>query len=167
MAWPAGGGSNPFRFLRILGNAVDQHFSRSTDVKVQIATANDLKIKSVGERLSETYCIMKQYLIDELRPEDHQKVKQYLDETYGPVEMGSIYWVPLAADVLTDIQQQHTDCQPFNAAIDLQEDRLVLELLVRTKKKIRCACIGYAEERQRNWLIDQVDAIFKRLGVIT
>ena len=110
---------------------------------------------------------MKQYVIDELRPEDHRKVKQYLDENYGPVEMGGIYWVPLAAEVLTQIQQQHADCQPFYAAIELQEDQLALEMLVRTKKKIRCACIGYAEEQQRNWLIDQVEAIFERLGVIT
>lgn len=110
---------------------------------------------------------MKQYVIDELRPEDHHRVEQYLDENYGPAEMGGIYWIPLAAEVLTEIQQQHADCQPFYVAVDLQKDQLALELLVRTKHRIRCACIGYAAEEQRNWMIDLVDAIFKHLDIKT
>jgi hypothetical protein len=110
---------------------------------------------------------MKQYVIDEIRPRDHQKVKQYLDAAYGPVEMGAIYWVPIAADVLTDIQLAHTDCQPFYFAIELEKERLVLELLVRTKKRIRCACIGYASRDQRIWIMEIVDAIFEKLDITT
>jgi hypothetical protein len=110
---------------------------------------------------------MKQYVIDAFRPEDHQKVKEHLDDIYGPVEMGGIYWVPLAADVLTEIQQQHTDCQPFYVAIELQEDQLALELLVRTKHRVRCSCIAYATENQRTWMMDLVDTIFQRLDIIT
>jgi hypothetical protein len=110
---------------------------------------------------------MKQYVIDEIRPLDHQKVKQYLDATYGPAEMGGIYWVPIAAEVLTDIQLAHNDCQPFYFAIDLAEERFALELLVRTKKRIRCACIGYASRDQRIWIIEVVDAIFERLDITT
>lgn len=114
-----------------------------------------------------TPSIMKQYVIDELRPEDHLKVKQYLDEHYGPVEMGGIYWIPLVAEVLTETQQQHTDCRPFFVAIELQQDQLALELLVRTKRRVRCACMAYAAENQRLWLLDLVDAIFRRLDIIT
>jgi hypothetical protein len=110
---------------------------------------------------------MKQYVIDEIRPQDHHKVKQYLDAAYGPVEMGGIYWVPIAAEVLTDIQVAHTDCQPFYFAIELEAERLALELLVRTKKRIRCACIGYASRDQRIWIMEVVDAIFEQLDITT
>ncbi len=110
---------------------------------------------------------MKQYVIDELRPEDHQKIKQFLDEIYGPAEIGGIYWVPLAADLLTEIQQEHAACQPFHVAIELQEDQLALELLVRTKNRVRCTCIAYADVDQRIWMMDLVDAIFKRLDIMT
>ena len=110
---------------------------------------------------------MKQYVIDELRPEDHHKIKQYLDATYGSVEMGGIYWVPLAAEVLTEIQREHADCQPFYFAIDLEEERFALELLVRTKNRIRCACIGYASKDQRIWIMEVVDAIFEKLDIAT
>ena len=110
---------------------------------------------------------MKQYVIDEIRPQEHHKIKQYLDATYGSVEVGGIYWVPLSAAVLTDIQREHTNCQPFFFAIDLEEKRLSLELLVRTKNRIRCTCIGYASREQRIWIMEVVDAIFEKLGIVT
>jgi len=110
---------------------------------------------------------MKQYVIDEIRPEDHHKIQQYLDASYGPVEIGGVYWVPLAAAVLTEIQRGHTDCQPFYFAIELAEKRFALELLVRTKNRIRCACIGYAYRDQRIWIMEVVDAIFEKLDIAT
>jgi hypothetical protein len=81
--------------------------------------------------------------------------------------MGGIYWIPLAAELLTETQAQHADCQPFYVAIELQQDQLAVELLVRTKRQVRCACIGYADQNQRTWMMDLVDAIFKRLDIIT
>ena len=110
---------------------------------------------------------MKQYVIDELRPGDYQRLKQYLDEQFGPAEIGGIYWVPLAANVLSEIQQEHAGCQPFYVAIELQEDQLALEMLVRTKSRIRCDCIGYADTDQRVWLMDMIDAMFERLDIMT
>ena len=110
---------------------------------------------------------MKQYVIDEIRPEDHHKIQQYLDASYGPEEMGGVFWVPLAAEVLTEIQREHNDCQPFYVAVELTEKRFALELLVRTKNRIRCACIGYASRDQRIWIMEVVDAIFEKLGIAT
>ena len=110
---------------------------------------------------------MKQYVIDEIRPEDHHKIEQYLDSSYGPVEMDGIYWIPLSTEVLNEIQRAHADCQPFYFAIELEEERLALELLVRTKNRIRCDCIGYASGDQRIWIMEVVDAIFEKLDIAT
>ena len=55
-------------------------------------------------RLDLAQLAMKQYVIDELRLDDYYNIRQYLDETYGPAELGGIYWVPLAVEVLTEIQ---------------------------------------------------------------
>ena len=110
---------------------------------------------------------MKQYVIDEFRPGDHYKIRKYLDEAYGPAELGAIYWVPLGGEVLTEIQREHADCQPFYFAIELEEDQLIIEMLVRTKNRIRCACIGYASNDQRIWIMDLVDAIFEKLDIAT
>ena len=52
-------------------------------------------------------------------------------------------------------------------ALELGPDRLAAELLVRTRSRVRCDCIHYADERQRNWLVRTVDAIFEKLEIIT
>ena len=110
---------------------------------------------------------MKQYVIDELRPEDHEVLKIYLDEEFGQDAMDGIYWIPVESDLLTQVQLQHKDCRPHYLALDLEPDRLACELLVRTKTRMSCDCIQYATEPQRNWLIELVETIFDRLGIVS
>ena len=74
---------------------------------------------------------------------------------------------PLIRHCFPGVQQTHTACAPFFAALELGPDRLAAELLVRTRSRVRCDCIHYADERQRNWLVRTVDAIFEKLEIIT
>ena len=108
---------------------------------------------------------MKQYVIDELRPEDHKALKKYLDQEFGQAAMDEIYWIPVDSNLLTRIQLQHEDCRPHYLALALEPGRLACELLVRTNNRLRCDCIQYATELQRNWLIELIDTIFDRLGI--
>ncbi len=108
---------------------------------------------------------MKQYVIDELRPEDYEKVKAYLDEHFGNSGVAGLYWIPLEPELLGSIQAEHSECQPHYFAIELLESRIACELLVRTRNRIHCACICYADTRQRSWIMDCLDAILARLGI--
>lgn len=110
---------------------------------------------------------MKQYVIDELRSDDFKKLKAYLDENFNSTDLDGIYWIPLEQENLTDIQAEHTECQPFYFAVELKSDMLTCELLIRTKSRVRCDCIGYATEKQLSWLIGFVDALFDKLEIIT
>ena len=110
---------------------------------------------------------MKQYVIDELRPSDYKALKTYLDQEFGPSEIEGIYWIPVATEMLTDIQAAHTECRPQYVAVDLDDKRLACEFLVRSKNRVRCDCIHYATENQRNWLIGLIDNIFERLQIKT
>lgn len=110
---------------------------------------------------------MKQYVIDELRPDDHKKLKLYLDDNLISSSIDGIYWLPLEPGYLTDVQAGHTDCQPFYFAIELKPDILACELLIRTKNRVRCDCISYATPKQLCWLVGFADGIFKKLEIIT
>ena len=79
--------------------------------------------------------------------------------------MGGVYWVPIDPGLLSPTQSMHVQCRPFFAAIELQTDRLSMELLVRTQNRIRCECIAYATDEQRNWLIRLVDDLLAQLGI--
>ena len=81
--------------------------------------------------------------------------------------MDGIYWIPLEDDLLTDTQKAHQACRPHYVAVDLDENAFALELLVRTKSRMRCDCIRYATEAQRNWLIALIDDIFNQLAIMT
>ncbi|MGA6924622.1 MAG: hypothetical protein WBY88_03010 [Desulfosarcina sp.] len=109
---------------------------------------------------------MKQYVIDEIRPPDFEKIKTYLDETLGDSGVDGLYWLPVDSELLSEVQQAHAACAPFFMALELGPDRLIGELLVRTRQRVRCDCIGYADLRQRKWFMDVVDAIFERLEII-
>lgn len=109
---------------------------------------------------------MKQYVIDELRPADHQRIKDYLDAHFGPADMETLYWIPLEPMRYTPDQQMHKQCHPLYLVVQLTPEALSLELLVRTKNRIRCDCIRYADEAQKKWGMDFVDAIFEKLEII-
>ena len=108
---------------------------------------------------------MKQFVIDELNPGDFDKLKTYLDETFGADAIDGLYWLRIEKEVFSELQNEHEKCQPFYFAIDLESDRVVIELLVRTKNRVRCACMAYATETQCVWLMGQMDEIFERLEI--
>jgi len=108
---------------------------------------------------------MKQYVVDQLRYTDYEKLKGLLDQRYGEAAMGAVYWIPIDPDLLAPVQKEHRECQPHVAAVELEETRLSIELLVRTRNRIRCNCIAYATPEQRNWLIRRVDDMLEQLGI--
>ncbi|MBF0211284.1 MAG: hypothetical protein HQK68_10410 [Desulfamplus sp.] len=108
---------------------------------------------------------MKQYVIDGLSAYDYERLKRYFDETLGVPSLGSIYWLEIAQEILNPMQISHTDCQPHYFALELDEERLSCEFLVRIKKKIKCDCMGYADKKQRDWLMDKIDDILKILDI--
>ena len=62
---------------------------------------------------------MRQYVIDELRPDDYQALKVYLDRSFGEPEVDGLYWVPLELSLYTDQQQAHSACHPLCFAWEL------------------------------------------------
>ena len=108
---------------------------------------------------------MKQYVIDELRPADFQKLKQYFDENHPAQAVAGLHWIYLDPELLGDLQAQHSGCRPFYFAVELMPNRISAELLVRAAGCIRCRCIAYATAAQRNWFIDRIDAILDKLEI--
>ena len=110
---------------------------------------------------------MKQYRIDELRPEDIEKIKAYLEERFGPSQMEDLYWVPLENHLLDVVQGAHTACQPFYFAVELKPTAISFELLIRTRNKVRCDCIHYANAEQRESIVRFADTMFETLKILS
>ncbi|MCA1795876.1 MAG: hypothetical protein ABR534_07480 [Desulfotignum sp.] len=108
---------------------------------------------------------MKQYVIDGLRPQDYNRLQDYLDQYTNAAGIVGVYWLELEHTLLTPLQAEHESCFPHVVALKLENTCLTCEFLVRTKKHIRCDCMAYANREQRNWLIDQMDAILEKLAI--
>ncbi len=110
---------------------------------------------------------MKQYVVDELRPDDFAAMQAYLTKHCHRAVIEGVFWLFLDDAVLSACQAEHTSCQPFYVALELTRNQLACELLLRSEARLRCDCMAYANETQLAWLIAQIDAIFENLGIIT
>jgi hypothetical protein len=111
--------------------------------------------------------VMRQYLVDELRPIDFEKLEAYMDKYHGPCQVKGLYWVALEEDLLDDVQKVHKDCRPFCFAVELRPTAIVFELLIRTRNRMRCDCIRYANSAQRERIFQFADSIFKTVKILT
>ncbi len=110
---------------------------------------------------------MKQYVIDEFRPGEIEKIKNYFDTHFGPAMLEDVYWIPMDPALYSETQASHVDCHPLYFCVHLQPDAVSCELLIRTRNRIRCDCIAYANSAQRDWLLDSIDSILERLDIMT
>lgn len=109
---------------------------------------------------------MKQYVVDQLRLADYEKLKGYLDNAYGGNRMmEGIWWIPLEPIHESAVQREHPQCRPFVFAVELTPDKLSCELLIRTLNRVRCDCICYADDVQTLAIIRFFDRILNELSI--
>ncbi|MFP4392474.1 MAG: hypothetical protein ACOC43_07260 [Desulfohalobiaceae bacterium] len=109
---------------------------------------------------------MRSYFIEEIEPDKLQKLaKQLQDKGYqGPID--DIYWFQLPMQVLTATQQDHFQaCGPYIVSLELGQDWLKLELLLRARNTFRCSCVGYADSRQRDYCIQLLEDLLAQHGI--
>ncbi|MBW1981833.1 MAG: hypothetical protein JRJ12_11490 [Deltaproteobacteria bacterium] len=110
---------------------------------------------------------MKQYVIDQLRESDFHALENHLDHHAEQGDLPGIYWVPIPELLYEAVQREHSSCQPFYFAINLHRNSISFELLVRTRQRLRCSCIQYASQRQRQHIMDYADDLFDELNLKT
>jgi hypothetical protein len=108
---------------------------------------------------------MRQYVVDELRPEERERIKEYLDTYCELSDIKGLYWIRIPDDMLSSIQCEHRDCQPYCAAVELGDRFVKFEMLIRSRKKIRCKCVGFATPKQRDFLFSFIDTLINETRI--
>lgn len=109
---------------------------------------------------------MRWYGIDDLTPEDTAKIAARLKEMELEAGLEGLYWLPAPAELLSGLQKEHTEsCGPHVFGLELEEDSLRMELLVRAKGRMRCECVHYAEPELRDRMIVWLDQMLADLGI--
>ena len=110
---------------------------------------------------------MKQYLIDEIARADLPRIKNYLNDRAKSAGLEGIWWVELGKEQLADIQAVHPGCQPHCFAVELGRNFIKFEFLIRSRRTMRCSCIGYATPSQRDWIMNFADKLVADLELQT
>lgn len=108
---------------------------------------------------------MKQYVLDQLREEDHAAIGSYLRNHADPSILEGVYWMDIPEDLYTEVQRDHPQCRPFYFAVNLDSTRVSFELLIRSRQILRCSCIGYASPEQREHILSFADRMLDELKI--
>ena len=109
---------------------------------------------------------MRYFSIDDLRPEEVQSIHARLRDMSLQSDMEGLYWLPVPADLLEPVQREHAaQCGPHVMALDVQENALQMELLVRARNRLRCECVRYATPELQQHMIAWVDQLLRDLGI--
>ncbi len=100
---------------------------------------------------------MRQFVIDELSPMEHDNIDSYLKRTLKQGPMIGLYWINLTEDLLAEAQQGHDKCGPFYMGVEVEKDLVRFELLVRSHSNLHCSCIAFATPTQRQFVLDFID----------
>ncbi len=109
---------------------------------------------------------MRTYTIDQLEDAEIAAVNTRLTSMELQAGLEGIYWLPVPRNMLTPLQVEHEgQCGPYCLALEVEDNSLHLELLVRGMGRIRCGCIAFAAPALRDHMIAYLESMLTELGV--
>jgi hypothetical protein len=100
---------------------------------------------------------MRQIVIDELSPMERDNLDSYLKRSLRQGPMIGLYWIVLSPDLLSPAQHGHDQCGPFYLGVEVGNNSIRFELLVRSHANLHCSCIAHATPVQRQFVLDFID----------
>ena len=110
---------------------------------------------------------MKAYVLDEINAENIENIIRFLKENTSQSTMEQLFWVEFPQDLLNPLQFQHTACQPHAFAIEIGQDWVKFEFLVRSLETMKCDCTAYCTNSQRDYIINFADGMLDQLNIGT
>lgn len=108
---------------------------------------------------------MRQFLVDEIPHRQMEEIEGYLKEKTVAAGLEKIFWLEIPGNLLSPIQYEHKGCGPHYLAIELGQDFLKFEFLVRSRKRLRCDCVKYVSPAQETFLLNFAQTLIQTLGL--
>ncbi len=108
---------------------------------------------------------MQAFSVENLDKDEVRRLREALKAFTKPSPIEGLFWIPIPEEVLAPIQRGHVSCQPHYFAVELGEDFISFDFLVRNFQRIRCDCITLANNQQKLFLLNLAKKIFEAAGV--
>lgn len=94
-------------------------------------------------------------------------IRQYFNQLELESSIPDLYWLPVPEELLSDLQAEHlSTCGPYALALEICEEGLSLETLVRAQNQLHCECIAFASPELVQHMLDYLNlVILQRIKV--
>jgi len=109
---------------------------------------------------------MRSYCLDEFVPGELERLAERLDGMKLSAGMDTLYWLPVPQKLLTPLQKKHErECGPYVLALEILDESLRLELLVRARNRLRCECVAYADHGLVHHMLRHLHSLLDELKI--
>jgi hypothetical protein len=109
---------------------------------------------------------MRSYMVEEIDPQHLERLADSMRSKDMASAVDGIFWMDVPESLYSDEQEEHAaQCGPYSMALEIGEDWLKLELLVRARSRVRCSCVAYATPPQRAHMVERVDSLLHELDI--
>ncbi|WP_296303577.1 hypothetical protein [uncultured Desulfovibrio sp.] len=103
---------------------------------------------------------MRAYLAEDLPPELCRRLADFARERGYASSLEGLFWLPVPESLWSPLQREHAArCGPYAVSLEIGEDFLRLELLVRACNRLHCDCVAPADSATRQALIDRLEEL--------
>lgn len=102
---------------------------------------------------------MRSYVVDEVAEETLEKLEADLRRRGYASGIEKLYWLPVENRQLLPVHREHAaTCGPHCLALEILDDGVRLELLVRAQGRMRCECVAYPSPETEREMMLWIDA---------
>ncbi len=110
---------------------------------------------------------MRGYIIDEISKPDIIRIAEFLKKNAVSSNVENLFRIHIPEELLDRTQSGHKDCRPFRSSIEVGDDWVRAEFLIRGSGKFGCECDSYSSKEQRAFILNFMDRMIKELNIRT
>lgn len=106
------------------------------------------------------------FTYEDVPPSLINALQKYLEQTSSQSSLEGVFWLSIPSCYLSPMQKEHEkECGPYVLPLLLEENRLTIEMLIRSQSTLHCTCLGPASSVIRTYALTWLDEIIPTLGV--
>lgn len=108
---------------------------------------------------------MDEVVFDQISAQTLKNVEKQLESLGLASSIPGIFWLAVPANFLSETQKEHfEECGPYMLAVEITDDRLVLETLVRASNRLHCNCMEPASAALQEHMTDYLNSLLTAIN---
>lgn len=108
----------------------------------------------------EKFKVMDEVVFDQISTQALENAENKLKSLGFSSSIPGIFWLPVSSEFLSKTQVEHAkECGPYMLAVEIVDNKLVLETLVRASNRMHCNCMELASPALLDHMTDYLNSL--------